>query len=89
MNLEIVHVDSSYIHAFADHLSYVFFVFGHAAQCAHYFGRANGNVSVGDHAFVPEAIQDLIALVELISSGQLSVLGCGPPRSLVFTGLTR
>jgi hypothetical protein len=31
MNLEIVHVDSSDIHALADHLSYVFFVFGHAA----------------------------------------------------------
>ena len=31
MNLEIVHVDSSDIHALSDHLSYVFFVFGHAA----------------------------------------------------------
>ena len=31
MNLEIVHVDASDIHALADHLSYVFFVFGHAA----------------------------------------------------------
>ena len=89
MNLEIVHVDTSYIHALADHLSYVFFVFGHAAQCAHYLGRANGNVSVWDHTFVPEAIQDLIALVELMISGHLSVLGCGPSRSLVFTGLTR
>ena len=89
MNLEIVHVDASDIHALADHLRYVFFVFGHAAQCAHNLGRANGNVGVGDHTFVPEAIQDLIALVELISSGQLSVLGCGPPRILVITGLTR
>ena len=31
MNLEIVHVDSSDIHAFADHLSNIFFVFGHTA----------------------------------------------------------
>ena len=31
MNLEIVHVDASDVHALADHLSYVFFVFCYAA----------------------------------------------------------
>jgi len=89
MNLEIVHVDASDVHALADHLSYVFFVFCHAAKCANYFGRANGNVSIRDHTFMLETIQDLIALVELISRGKLRVLGCGPRRSLVLTGFTR
>ena len=56
MNLEIVHVDASYIHALSDHLREVIFVFGHAAQSANYLGRANGNVTIGDHPFMLETI---------------------------------
>ncbi len=79
MNLEVVHIDSSYIHPFADHFGNIFFILCDSSKCTDYFGRPDSHISIWYHPLLVQTIKYFVTLVQLLSSGDFPAPWSGLP----------